>query len=177
MDTTTSSLRQHIPEQLDALNPWLAMILVLIYESLQGEKSKWYPYIRLLPNKFDTLMFWSKEELAELQASAVVQKIGKKSAEDAFAFELAPPIVQHQDLFPSIHKDHEILRLGHIAGSCVMAYAFDVEKEDEGRDDESLVTDDEENPAKAMVPFADMLNADAAKNNVSPSASLTKVRC
>ena len=54
-----------------------------------------------------------------------------------------------------------------------MAYAFDIEKseddDDEGdANDESYMTDDEdEQLPKGMVPLADLLNADADRNNVS----------
>jgi SET domain-containing protein 6 len=56
-------------------------------------------------------------------------------------------------------------------GSTIMAYAFDLEKvtgeEDEG-DDEGFVSDDEGvTMPKGMVPLADMLNADADRNNVA----------
>lgn len=170
LDSQTSTLRSHIPDDLDGLDPWLSLILVLIYESFLGEKSKWYPYLHLLPQTFDTLMFWSKDELAELQASAVISRIGKKGAEAGFLSELVPIIRTHPELFPlSKGKlEEQAIRHAHIAGSQVMAYAFDVDKQADVDDDESLVTDDEENPAKGMVPFADMLNADAEKNNVSP---------
>lgn len=170
LDSQTSTLRSYIRDELDDLDPWLSLILVLIYEWFLGDKSHWYPYLHLLPQQFDTLMFWSKAELAELQASAVVSRIGKKSAEVGFLSELVPIIHAHPELFP-LSKDKldgEVIRHAHIAGSQVMAYAFDVDKQNDLDDDESLVTDDEDNPAKGMVPFADMLNADAEKNNVSP---------
>ena len=168
LDNQSSALRKRIPEELDSLDPWLSLILVLVYESLLGDRSEWYPYIQLLPVQFDTPMFWTDAELAELQGSAIVGKIGKKEAEAGFIAQLVPIVKAHPELFPLDHENvaDELVRLAHIAGSRVMAYAFDIEHDDL-RDDESLVTDDEENPAKGMVPFADMLNADVEKNNVS----------
>lgn len=39
----------------------------------QGDaQTKWGPYIRTLPTAFDTPMFWSAEELEELQGTTVV---------------------------------------------------------------------------------------------------------
>ena len=168
LDGQTTSLRQCLADRIDALDPWMSLILVVIFEALRGKKSTWHPYITLLPNNFDTLMFWSREELRELQASAVVQKIGRKSAEERFSTEIIPIVREYPDLFPIEQKklEDEVIRLAHIAGSCVMAYAFDIEADDQGKDDESLVTDNDENLPKGMVPFADMLNADAARNNV-----------
>lgn len=34
--------------------------------------TKWGPYMRTLPTTFDTPMFWSAEELEELQGTSVV---------------------------------------------------------------------------------------------------------
>jgi SET domain-containing protein 6 len=62
-------------------------------------------------------------------------------------------------------------------GSLIMAYAFDIEKseteeeDDVDENDESYMTDDEdEQLPKGMVPLADLLNADADRNNVSDPA-------
>ena len=100
LDSQTSTLRSHIPDHLDGLDPWLSLILVLIYESCLEEYSKWYPYIHLLPQQFDTLMFWANAELAELQASAVISRIGKKNAEAGFLSDLVPIISAYPELFP-----------------------------------------------------------------------------
>lgn len=37
-------------------------------------QTKWGPYMRTLPTIFDTPMFWSTEELEELQGTAVVSR-------------------------------------------------------------------------------------------------------
>ena len=69
-----------------------------------------------------------------------------------------------------------LLELAHVMGSLIMAYAFDIEKseteeDDVDENDESYMTDDEdEQLPKGMVPLADLLNADADRNNVSQPA-------
>jgi N-lysine methyltransferase SETD6 len=68
-------------------------------------------------------------------------------------------------------SDDAIIALAHRMGSTIMAYAFDLEKvtgeEIEG-DDEGFVSDDDDvTMPKGMVPLADMLNADADRNNVA----------
>lgn len=68
-----------------------ALILVLVYETRPS--SPWKSYIDLLPRSFDTLMYWTADELAQLQGSAVVAKIGKEEADEVFRRELWP-IVQ-----------------------------------------------------------------------------------
>ncbi|KAH0566317.1 hypothetical protein GP486_000288 [Trichoglossum hirsutum] len=159
-------------------SPWTELIVVMIYEFLKGADSQWKPYFDILPAEFNSLMFWSKEELEELQASAVREKIGKESTDIGFRESLVPDF---PELFrPSAHmrgptaslesslSDDEIISLAHRMGSTIMAYAFDLEKvadEEPDGDDEGFVSDYEEVMAKGMVPLADMLNADAHRNN------------
>jgi hypothetical protein len=57
-------------------NSWSYLILVVVYEYLRGEQSSWKPYFDVLPQAFDTPMFWSQDELSELQASPLVAKVG-----------------------------------------------------------------------------------------------------
>lgn len=177
LHTQMSNLIEHLSCPLPDSDPWLPLILTIIYELLRGEASPWMPYLRLLPVDFDTLVFWSEEELAQLKGSEVLNKIGKEAAEDGWQEALIPIMLQHPRLFPfsSKSKDEqsqELIRLAHRAGSLIMAYAFDIAREDidlaeDGNSAESsLVSDDEENSTfKAMVPFADLLNADADRNN------------
>lgn len=120
--------------------------------------SRHLPYFAVLPTHLDTLVFWSDAELDELQASTVVGKIGKAGAEEQF----------HQHLTP-VGFD---LDLCHRAASIIMAYAFDIPDEDApmihvGGNDDELESDDEEDEKTilSMVPLADMLNADADRNN------------
>ncbi|KAJ5972796.1 uncharacterized protein N7479_002714 [Penicillium vulpinum] len=177
-----SELRNLLGENLEEqMGPWLSLMLVMLYEYLQGEKSRWAPYFRVLPTRFDTLMFWSPAELQELQASTIVEKIGRASAEESIKDSIAPVLAKRPDLFPppsglaSWEGDSGVaalIEVCHIMGSLIMAYAFDIEKAeddgDEGDDnDESYMTDDEEEEQlpKGMVPLADLLNADADRNN------------
>ncbi|KAJ6121935.1 hypothetical protein N7512_004400 [Penicillium capsulatum] len=174
-----SQLKSLLSQDVDALGPWLSLMLVMLYEYLQGTQSKWAPYFQVLPTRFDTLMFWSEPELRELQASAIVDKIGKRGAEESILESIAPIVRANPALFPpgnglaSFDGDAgtaALLELTHMMGSLIMAYAFDIEKaedDDEAEDpDESYMTDDdEEQLSKGMVPLADLLNADADRNN------------
>lgn len=117
-------------------------------------------------------MFWNPAELAELEGSAVLDKIGRAEAEEGFKTTIVPFMKRHKGLFPVDNDgaDSQFIRLAHLAGSLIMAYAFDLGKDDdteEEADEDGFVEDDEEDPAKGLVPFADMLNADADRNNVS----------
>ncbi|KAJ5933505.1 hypothetical protein N7454_005834 [Penicillium verhagenii] len=176
-----SELKSLLPQDVEALGPWLSLMLVMLYEYLRGGQSKWAPYFRVLPSRFDTLMFWSDEELRELQGSAILDKIGKSSANDSILQSIAPIVRSNPALFPPVNglASYEgdagiaaLLDLAHTMGSLIMAYAFDIENgedddDEEGGDgDESFMSDDEdEQHPKGMVPLADLLNADADRNN------------
>ncbi|GFF78169.1 ribosomal lysine N-methyltransferase 4 [Aspergillus lentulus] len=180
LSVQNSKLKDLLSQDLEKLGPWLSLILVMMYEYLLGEQSAWAPYFKVLPKSFDTLMFWSPSELQELQGSAIVSKIGKEGAEDSIMQMIAPVVRANPSLFPPVESlaswDGEagaqaLLGLAHIMGSLIMAYAFDIEKVedeyDEDNDEEDgYVTDDEQDQSsKGMVPLADILNADADRNN------------
>ena len=168
-----SSLPIRIPEAFKELEPWKSLVLVMIYEAGQRENSKWWPYFNILPEDFDTLMQWSPSELAELQGSAVVKKIGKKEADASFLGQLLPIVQTHHALFgqysaafASSDAGPQFLEIAHRMATLIMAYAFDLEEEQVGEDWQD---DTSEVPglSKAMVPLADLLNADGDRNNVS----------
>jgi SET domain-containing protein 6 len=128
------------------------------------EDSKWAPYFAILPRELDSLVFWSDSELTDLQASTVVRKIGKGSAEEMFSKYIFPLAISNASV-----------EMCHRVSSIIMAYAFDIpekskgdEVEHAGDDDDELVSDDEEDEKTilSMIPLADMLNADADRNNV-----------
>lgn len=120
--------------------------------------SRWTPYLAVLPSQLDSLVFWSSAELAELQASKVVMKVGKLDAENLFEKSITQLV--------SVDTD---LNLFHRVASIIMAYAFDIpedEVEDESHNTDELVPDDDvEKSVLSMIPLADMLNADADRNN------------
>ncbi|CAL5868272.1 uncharacterized protein PFLUO_LOCUS2496 [Penicillium psychrofluorescens] len=180
LSVQNSDLRTLLAADLDELDPWLSLMLVMIYEYLRGESSKWAPYFKILPSRFDTLMFWSPAELQELQASPVIEKIGKQGADEAIRNKILPIVKANPLQFqpPNYLESWEgevaanaLLELAHMMGSLIMAYAFDIEKPEDDDDqeedggDDGYMTDDEDQVPKGMVPLADLLNADAHRNN------------
>ncbi|KAK8041004.1 Ribosomal lysine N-methyltransferase 4 [Apiospora phragmitis] len=153
-----------------APDSWVSLILVMIYEFMQGDKSKWKPYFDIMPESFDTLMFWPRTELGGLQASAISAKIGKDEADNMFRAKVLPVVEEHAHIFyPEGSKrmnEEELLNLAHRMGSTVMAYAFDLETDDEEPEEEGdeWVEDKEGKLLMGMVPMADILNADAVFN-------------
>lgn len=179
LSVENSILSTEIPAStLELLGPWLSLILVMLYEYSNGDASNWSPYFAVLPTEFNTLMFWSDDELAELQASAVVHKIGKEGANEMFLEQILPVIQEFAEVFfagderakqrAEEMRDERNIELMHKMGSLIMAYAFDVEPANPRNDvDEEGFADEEEDEAlpKGTVPLADMLNADADRCN------------
>lgn len=173
ISTETSALPKLLPPSVfEDRDPWSALILVMTYEYLLGEKSQWKPYFDVLPTDFDTLMFWTEDELAELQACAVRGKVGRESANQMFEENVLPIVKEHESIFyseDSVSKfnDAELLALAHQFGSTIMAYAFDLEKDPSQleADEEGYASEDEDALLpKGMVPLADLLNSNAKFN-------------
>ncbi|GKT79564.1 SET domain-containing protein [Colletotrichum tofieldiae] len=153
----------------EPLDSWGSLILVMIYEYLQGDASPWKPYFEVLPEKFDTLMFWESSDLEYLNGSAVLSKIGKDEADEMFRSRILSVISANSTIFfpqgVSPPGETELLQLAHRMGSIIMAYAFDLENEEEPeQEDEEWVEDREGKTMLGMVPMADILNADAEFN-------------
>jgi SET domain-containing protein 6 len=170
LTTETSSIPSTISAELQ--DPWLSLILTMLFEYQQAQNSKWAPYFDVLPTDFDTLMFWSEAELKDLKGSAVVNKIGKASADATFEEQILPIVYQNVQAFNAQSLSNEqLLALCHRMGSTIMSYAFDLEKAGAGSDDEQEEweedSEDGSGPVlpKGMVPLADMLNANADLNN------------
>ncbi len=100
-------------------------------------------------------MFWNDEELAQLKGTEVLPRIGKQKSEEQYTQILLPLIKANSNLFD---LDKCGIDVFHIMGSLVLAYSFGRTNED---DEDELSTAD-----IAMVPLADMLNADPELNNV-----------
>ncbi|KAI9898729.1 hypothetical protein N3K66_007089 [Trichothecium roseum] len=191
ISTETSEVARRLPQVFDlsavledegedagaGLDSWACLILVLFHEHLRGGASPWKPYldVALPPTRaFDTPMFWSGAELAELQSGPAAGKIGRAEAEDMFRNKIIPVAREHEredaSLFPGVGAmtEEELVELAHRVGSSIMAYAFDLEPEggegDEGEEQEGWVEDREGRSLMGMVPMADMLNADAEFN-------------
>ncbi|KMP02239.1 hypothetical protein DIZ76_010123 [Coccidioides immitis] len=176
LSVANSKIKDRINFADENFDTWLSLIVTMIFEYLQGGVSKWSPYFGVLPTDFDTLMFWTENELRELQGSSVLDKIGKQEADQVILDKVLPVVLEHPDLFPPVNGlasfdspsgKEVVLQLAHRMGTLIMAYAFDIEMDqDEDQDGEDgYVTDDEQEKAKGMVPLADLLNADAHRNN------------
>ncbi|KAF6763120.1 hypothetical protein DFP72DRAFT_874754 [Ephemerocybe angulata] len=108
---------------------WSGLILSMMWEAAQGPKSKWSEYMSILPTSFDTPMFWDEKDLAELQGTSIVSKLGKEDAEEEYKTKLVPALESRPDLFPSSEREtHYSFHAFHLMGSRILSRSFDVEK-------------------------------------------------
>lgn len=164
-----SSLQSHLAEEdLINLGEWHLLILTMLYEN-SHESSKWQKYFNILPHSFSTPMFWTNQEISELQGSTLASKIGREEADQSYHDRIAPIIARHPDLFIASQCTIQDF---HRMGSLIMAYSFDApltttsahsqsdsDPEDDGSEEE------EEKFEKVMCPLSDLLNSDTALNN------------
>ncbi|KAL6703072.1 Ribosomal lysine N-methyltransferase 4 [Coniothyrium glycines] len=158
-------------EDEEPLDSWSSLILVMLYEYLQGEASRWKPYIDVLPTSFDTPIFWSEEELKELEGTILTaEKIGKQESDEMIRSRIIPLVQHNAAIFyanATIRlSEDDLLALAHQIGSTIMSYAFDLDNGNEQSDDEEdgWVEDRDGQTMLGMVPMADILNANAEFN-------------
>ncbi|EKM54733.1 uncharacterized protein PHACADRAFT_97093 [Phanerochaete carnosa HHB-10118-sp] len=106
---------------------WIGLILCMLWEEAQGVSSKWHGFFPILPDGFDTPMFWDDADLEELKGTAVVDKIGKDDAENNFKTKLLPAVESRPDLFPpdTVATTYTLER-HHLMGSRILSRSFHV---------------------------------------------------
>ncbi|MBW0461775.1 hypothetical protein O181_001490 [Austropuccinia psidii MF-1] len=129
---------------------WLLLVLVMMWERVRSKfqhtsLDNWGPYFQLMPENFDTLMFWSEDELDELKGSTILNKIGKKEAEADYENIIKPLIETRPDIFPipdGLTWDQCYgLSIYHIMGSLILSRSFHVKFENHPEGD-TLVNND-----------------------------------
>mmetsp|Transcript_33591 Transcript_33591/g.73311 ORF Transcript_33591/g.73311 Transcript_33591/m.73311 type:complete len:494 (-) Transcript_33591:326-1807(-) len=68
-----AAIASKIGNYLEGLKPWLAVTLFLLHERSLGAASDWAPYISVLPSSLDLPMYWSEDELKELEGTQVLE--------------------------------------------------------------------------------------------------------
>ena len=143
----------------------------MLFEYSQGEASRWKPYIDVLPSTFDTPIFWSENELKELEGTLLTsEKIGKQESDEMLRSRIIPVVLQNPNVFyaegAAQLSEDELLALAHRIGSTIMSYAFDLDngKEESDNEEDGWVEDRDGQTMLGMVPMADILNANAEFN-------------
>ena len=154
----------------------------MMWEWLRGSESPWAPYINILPQESDALIFWDEAEVKELEGCPVVNKINKEREEmkllkrvipltrtESFTASMSLPLQLEEGR--RLMSVEEYQKLALRMSATIMAYSFDLEREvkaekpstdtaNEGKgcnnDHESAIMVS----YKAMIPVADMLNCD-----------------
>ncbi|KAI3987708.1 hypothetical protein MKX01_028442 [Papaver californicum] len=85
------------------LKPWVSVALFLLREKANKD-SKWSSYLEILPERTDSTIFWSEEELSELQGTQLLSTtLGvKEYVHREFLKVEQEVILPNQHLFPSI---------------------------------------------------------------------------
>ncbi|KAF3908744.1 hypothetical protein AA313_de0208632 [Arthrobotrys entomopaga] len=149
-----------------------------MYEASKPD-SKWRTYLDSLPKQFDTLMYWTPEELEGLEGSAVINKIGKEESEMWYSVDFQKFLAKHGAEFEGVDVSLEAF---HRVGSWIMAFSSDLEKPADAenpRDEDEMEEDDIEYDAldsyKAMVPFAHLIPSDCDLANCELTTSESAV--
>ncbi|ODQ47144.1 hypothetical protein PICMEDRAFT_71255 [Pichia membranifaciens NRRL Y-2026] len=144
-----SKLRAGNRNVLESLNQWQALIICVAYEWLMGDKSRFAHYFRVLPlqsSDYNSLMFWSEEELETLKPSGVLSRIGREAAEEMHAL-LVADIIPNRLQCPELAEFLTQERF-HVVASLIMSYSFDVdhfaEKVDTEESDDCDDSDDDD---------------------------------
>ncbi|KAG0543676.1 hypothetical protein BDA96_02G209600 [Sorghum bicolor] len=122
------------------LRPWVAVALLLLSEVARGADSPWAPYLAILPRQTDSTIFWSEEELLEIQGTQLLSTtVGvKEYVQSEFDSVQAEIISRNKDLFPGSITFDDFL------------WAFGILR--------SRVFPELRGDKLALVPFADLVN-------------------
>ncbi|XP_022972838.1 ribulose-1,5 bisphosphate carboxylase/oxygenase large subunit N-methyltransferase, chloroplastic-like isoform X2 [Cucurbita maxima] len=98
-DAVTDS---EIGNACSGLKPWVSVALFLIRENLKDD-SRWRRYLDILPPQTDSTVFWSEEELEELQGTQLLSTTlnVKEYVKSEFLKVEEQILRHHNDLFPS----------------------------------------------------------------------------
>ncbi|OWB55995.1 methyltransferase activity protein [[Candida] boidinii] len=122
------------------LGQWECLILCLSYELMIGEQSKWSDYFKVMNKTFNTLVYWSDEELEYLKPSLVLDRIGKQQAEDMY--KVLQGVITN-DLKLAEFAKYLTLEKFHAVANLIMSYSFDADHAEQNEDDEEEDEDEE----------------------------------
>ncbi|KAJ0692820.1 putative [Ribulose-bisphosphate carboxylase]-lysine N-methyltransferase [Helianthus annuus] len=100
-DTVSGS---EIGRVCNGLKPWICVALFLIREKLRGddEGSSWRKYVDILPESTDSTIFWSEEELSEIEGTQLLSTTlsVKEYVKNEFLQVQDQVILPNKQLFP-----------------------------------------------------------------------------
>lgn len=135
----------------DGLRPWVAVALFLLFEKAKLN-SRWRPYIEILPENLDSPLFWSDEELTELEGTQLLGSIlGYKEYVDSEYGKLVAEVINAN---PGLFDESAFTPDAFL-------WAFGILR---SRTFPPLTGED-----LALVPLADLVNHGSALNSEKPS--------
>ncbi|ERM94564.1 hypothetical protein AMTRI_Chr04g190680 [Amborella trichopoda] len=96
------------------LKPWISVALFIITEEKKKNGSPWCPYLDILPQKLDSPLYWSEEELTEIQGTQLLSTtLGvKEYVQSEFSKVEEEIILPNKHLFPSMTVDDFLWAFG-----------------------------------------------------------------
>ncbi|BBM99663.1 [ribulose-bisphosphate carboxylase]/[fructose-bisphosphate aldolase]-lysine N-methyltransferase [Marchantia polymorpha subsp. ruderalis] len=145
-----------IGSAVEGQRPWVCLALFLLWER-SNLNSPWKSYFKLLPAELNSTLFWSDEELAELQGTQLLGSTlsFKEFVETEFERVRSEVLVPNMALF-----DPSVFNLE------AFSWAFGILR---SRTFPPLTGED-----LALVPLADFINHGAAASDARPSWELRK---
>ena len=178
LNVQTSQLVKDHPtvsdDLMNGLGHWEGLILCLFYEMFVIKKgSKWWAYLKVFPapTELQSLIYWTDEELQQLQPSLILERIGRDKSLKMFN-SLLKYIKDNQTIINISVGSFTWETFVYVA-SIIMAYSFDVENpefgeiQDDFNEDEQDSNIQNDNFMKSMIPLADTLNSDTKKCNAN----------
>ncbi|DBB01093.1 hypothetical protein WJX77_011966 [Trebouxia sp. C0004] len=142
-----SAAVKHLKEKHPGTSPFLATVLLLLYEIGQGSKSKFSAFLQTLPQEHDCVLCWSKGQLSELQGTAI--EIAGDSTRTVFEREVSPIMQQATHIWPAEVQTYEAFELH---AGLVQSRAFHMLQEN------WITGSAQEGVELYMLPAIDMIN-------------------
>jgi len=120
---------------------WCPLILMMMFEhwraaTSQAEDILWGPYFGIMPHTFTTPMFWSTNDLKQLQGTDIEDKIGKAEAEADYREFVRPYLEQYPSVFVGNVSDVQAaldtwysVDMYHRMGSSILSRSFHVKRD------------------------------------------------
>ncbi|KAJ0450815.1 putative [Fructose-bisphosphate aldolase]-lysine N-methyltransferase [Helianthus annuus] len=103
-DIARNEVVLEVPKVCNGLKPWICVALFLIREKLRGddEASSWRKYVDILPESTDSTIFWSEEELSQIEGTQLLSTTlsVKEYVKNEFLQVQDQVILPNKQLFP-----------------------------------------------------------------------------
>ncbi|RWW44047.1 hypothetical protein BHE74_00050267, partial [Ensete ventricosum] len=93
------------------LKPWVSIALFLLRERALGKASPWHPYLDILPPTTNSTIFWTEEELSEIEdTDSYVGKDGCRSEQSVCINTSSLPTHAYHDKYTQVYIQYDIAK-------------------------------------------------------------------